>query len=443
MQCLKLALKHKETHLRKSRRQVGKIEEIKRKKLRRSPRTQRKKDLDGDKTDWKRPNEKFKAGDWDRPCLNVEECSEIHSISKCPVTPKEKRCELLDKHFDTKKSTKKSARAAVLRSASELSRKAEEGRYKELLNYIEMVALKDSDAVYYTIPSNVFESISAKNPVILGERLKVPMILDAALNMDKSRKSAATSRNRSPQRSIILPQKGLAVRIRGVQFLIADRERPDILLGMPLLKAMGFDFNQHLYCIAALIDGKSKEKLQEGNSTFAPASYRGVNYNDIEEVPIELPECLQAGFGFDTVVEIDEAITSAVDGAKKNGLSAPSTENLQALLQKNRPCFGIKLESHPPADVRRLSIKLNTKRQAVSHSTTVALICTKSFHQTYYQAIRKTCAVYKKDQPRWTCPGLAVPKTGIDTLHCTVDLRRTNSRTVPLPSAKPHVESLM
>ncbi|PXF45965.1 hypothetical protein BWQ96_04278 [Gracilariopsis chorda] len=106
----------------------------------------------------------------------------------------------------------------------------------------------------------------------------------------------------------------------------------EILLGRPLLKAMGFDFNEHLQCIAPFSHRESEEELQEGKCTLALASYRGVNFSDIEEDPIQLSECLQARFGSDTVTDI--AIMCAVDDAKKNGLSAASTEKLQALLKK-------------------------------------------------------------------------------------------------------------
>lgn len=147
---------------------MGKLEKPEGKKLRYSPNTERKQDISGEKTDWKRPNNNFEAGEWAKPCLYMGECSGIHSISKCPVTTKEKRRELLDKHFGTKRK-KKSGTAAVLRLPSGLGPKAEERRYKILLNDIQAVALGNSGANYSTIPSDVFESISEKYPGIPDE----------------------------------------------------------------------------------------------------------------------------------------------------------------------------------------------------------------------------------------------------------------------------------
>ncbi len=67
------------------------------------------------------------------------------------------------------------------------------------------------------------------------------------------------------------------------------------------------------------------------------------------------------------------------------------------------------------------------------------------FHRDFIiktvKELEKVGAIYKNPSALWASPALAVPKPGTNGLRFTVDLRGPNSRTVPIQSAMPHLES--
>lgn len=50
-------------------------------------------------------------------------------------------------------------------------------------------------------------------------------------------------------------------------------------------------------------------------------------------------------------------------------------------------------------------------------------------------------AIYRNETAKWANPALAVPKPGSDELRFTVDLRGPKSKTVPMKSSMPHLDS--
>lgn len=154
------------------------------------------------------------------------------------MTTKEERRELLDQHFYRMRKNRKSAQAAVLLSACKSTPNAEEVNYKISLNNSETVDLGDSGAEYSTLPSDIFSLVRSKYPEVAAGPLEKPIILDTALKSDELKPPVTASRRVKLDLTIVLPQTGIPVRERNVQFLIADTEMPEVLLGRPLLKAM-------------------------------------------------------------------------------------------------------------------------------------------------------------------------------------------------------------
>lgn len=103
---------------------------------------------------------------------------------------------------------------------------------------------------------------------------------------------------------------------------------PELLLGRKLLKAMGFNFNEHPHRVAPLIEGKSEKELQGEPCKLFTATYHGLSYTDEYEDPIEPPKCLKAWFGVDNAESITEVIDSAVEEASRNGLSVRGSRKL-------------------------------------------------------------------------------------------------------------------
>eukprot|EP00737_Agarophyton_chilense_P002770 gb/GEZJ01003186.1/.p1 GENE.gb/GEZJ01003186.1/~~gb/GEZJ01003186.1/.p1 ORF type:complete len:213 (-),score=30.13 gb/GEZJ01003186.1/:90-728(-) len=201
-----------------------------------------------------------------------EKCKGIHHISKCPVTSKEKRRELLNEYFAKKTDGSKTSKIAAVRSALETSPNAEEGRYKVILYDIEEVALGDLGADHSTVSTTVLSAIQEKHPDVVLQRFKEPMIFESALKAKGQDKKTTASGRVELSLTIILPRTELPVRIHNVKFFVADGEMEEVLLGIPLLKAMGFDLDTHLRRVATVIDGKSKTELKKEVFAFQTQS---------------------------------------------------------------------------------------------------------------------------------------------------------------------------
>lgn len=72
----------------------------------------------------------------------------------------------------------------------------------------------------------------------------------------------------------------------------------DVLLGKPLLRSLGFDFDSHLNNVAAEIHNKSVQELTD-NAQLSRLGYQVLVYGDVYDDPIELPSHIISGFGDD------------------------------------------------------------------------------------------------------------------------------------------------
>lgn len=71
-----------------------------------------------------------------------------------------------------------------------------------------------------------------------------PMAINGAFTSEGQ--SATASRSVTLAVNIFVPGSNIPVRIRGVKFIIMNLSMDEIILGRPLLKAMGFDLNKNL-----------------------------------------------------------------------------------------------------------------------------------------------------------------------------------------------------
>ena len=104
-----------------------------------------------------------------------------------------------------------------------------------------------------------------------------------------------------------LPGSNIPVRVRGVEFIIVNDEMDEILLGRPFLNKIGFDLSEHLRRIHPFIHDKHVDEIDPDKIKLATAQYKGLSYEDADDDPIKLPECLAAGIGKDSEEQITEA----------------------------------------------------------------------------------------------------------------------------------------
>ena len=121
--------------------------------------------------------------------------------------------------------------------------------------------------------------------------------------------------------------------------------------------------------------------------------------------------------------------------ATDNGVSPEGKNLLEALLEKYRDIFRIKLGADKPARVEPLKIEsVPGARPFKTPQRRYAPLQT-AFINTTIKDLELVGAVRRNPSAKWASAALAVPKPGTTKQRFTVDLRGVNSRTVPVQSA--------
>ena len=143
---------------------------------------------------------------------------------------------LLRQHYDKKKKKKLS------RLVGSLSR---DGRWSCVIeNKFDAIALGDIGADYSAVPRSLINNLSQSGIVTtVSKHLNEPLHLDAAIQLPGDVQFTASAFVKLCI-TISLPCGHL--RLRNVDFLVSDQPMDDILLGLPLLRCLGFDLDTHL-----------------------------------------------------------------------------------------------------------------------------------------------------------------------------------------------------
>ena len=403
------------------------------------PETQKEKK--GEKISKKRKKD---SSAWTEACLNPE-CNGIHMLRNCPNTSPEKKKEILKKRWEEKKKRKaeeKHKKAKSVRSSDNISRTslADNGRFEIIFNdSIRDIALGDYGSDFNALSKSTFSLVQKSKPNILFEKFKSPVELVGAFKTENEK--FTSSMTATLNITLILPGSKIRVRIRGVKFFIVDQEMDETLLSRSLLQSMGFNLREHLERVHSMIDGKHVDELDPTTIKAATFKYAGLAYDDADDDPIELPEDLSAGIGRDSTESINTAFKATLSSAQESGISFSGSQRLSNLLKRYRDVFRIKLGPDPPARVAPLVISRTDKAKPSRSPQRRYAPAQREFIIRTIRELEAVGAIYKNPSARWASPALAVPKPGSSKMRFTVDLRGPNSRTVPIQSAMPHLES--
>lgn len=215
----------------------------------------------------------------------------------------------------------------------------------------------------------------------------------------------------------------------------------ETLIGRPFLNAIGFNLRDHLLKVSESIDGKHISEIKPNLVKLAASSYQGLSYMSAEDYPIQLPDCISVGIGTDSESSITAAFKSIIVEVQRNGISAHGYNRLNALLQKYRDIFRIKLGNDPPAKLPALSITPTPDSKPFRSLQRRYAPQQKEFIINTVKELEKVGEIFKNPSSRWASPALAVPNPGSSTFRFTVELRVPNSRTIPIVSAMRHLDS--
>ena len=350
---------------------------------------------------------------------------------------------LLRQHYDKKKKKKLS------RLVGSLSR---DGRWSCVIeNKVDAIALGEIGADYSAVPRSFINSLSQAGIVTtVSKHLNEPLHLDAAIQLPGDVQFTASAFVKLCI-TISLPCGHL--RLRNVDFLVSDQPMDDILLGLPLLRCLGFDQDTHLERIRPKMDNADISTLMSEaintedmgracKSASIFPQYKGLWHNSTEEDPIQPPDSITEDITATDTSEVDRALDDAIRRANENGMSANGLSTLRSLLTDFKDVFRTKMSPDPPASINPFLIRLKpgcTPRRATQRRYATPQ---RVFLSSTIKDLEKFKAVYANPKATWASPALAVHKSGPDKFRFTVYLRVPNSQTIPIASAMPDLGNL-
>lgn len=385
-----------------------------------------------------KPNQQRGNDDkWDKPCLNPD-CPEKHRLKDCAKTSPAKRKELYDKFFENAKKQKQlkvlSKKDGAL--GEEEDPNPRDGRYRVTLeDSVHAIALGDYGADVSVISEDVFQKILTNGEPV-WEHLAEPVVFELACSKKGESEDKFSARKKAHLSIIIhMPGSNVPVRLRGVEFYVCDSPMKEVLLGRPFLKAIGFDLHTHLETVGSKVHGKDLAAVSVGEDRYA-----GLRHGCDDGDPIEYPNDFDSeGILAEDPAEIQKHLDRMVSEAGANGLR--DLKGLKGLVQEHRDIFRTRLGPDKPAQVSPFEITVADGAKPFRTPQRRYGPKQAAFINSTIKNLEATGAVYRNMTAKWASPAHAVPKPGSDSLRFVVDLRGVNSRTLPVQSAMPHLES--
>jgi hypothetical protein len=440
-------------------------------------------------------------------CLNPE-CSLKHYLKDCSNTTKARKDELYAEFAERRKqngeqrmtrSTAAGTSALHPTRAKSLSgpllsgtgATAERffaappaGRLKvSFQSGLDWIALPDSGADDNVIPRSLVESLEEQGVFVPIRTLKAPMRVELAIQGP----GLSAEVRQQAQLNVELHLAAGPLCLRNVKWLVVEHAMDEVLLGRPLLEALGLDAPTHLSAarenynnmdcseVPSMITGGKLTRLllrglveppeetigtivsslgheapcekssglpdkgtnQPSNPNMGSSELTKLNsgkdsvtYGEQDADPVEIPQLLDLPDPSD-----QEQINSLVKGmilqAVENGLPPEHEPALHELTQEFADIWNISLTAGPPAKLSPLVITLKDDAVPVRVRLRRYSQEQRDFLSKFVAQLEAAGMVYRNPRSAWCAAPLLVPKPGPSQFRFTVDLRPVNKQTIP------------
>jgi hypothetical protein len=202
-------------------------------------------------------------------CLNPS-CSEKHFLKNCSFTSQERKDELYAQRAQARKTNGEqrvtgadndtqgaATRSASAASTTEAKRNAAtkslrfatdelEGRLRiSFGNDKKYVALPDLGADDNTLPHSLLNELDASGLFVSRRTLEKPITVELAVRGP----GQPVVVKQQAQLTVVLHLSAGPLRLRNVRWLVTENEMDEVLLGRPLLKALGLNAPAHLEAV--------------------------------------------------------------------------------------------------------------------------------------------------------------------------------------------------
>jgi RNase H-like domain found in reverse transcriptase/Reverse transcriptase (RNA-dependent DNA polymerase)/Integrase core domain/Integrase zinc binding domain/Chromo (CHRromatin Organisation MOdifier) domain len=420
------------------------------------------------------------------PCLNPS-CNLKHYLKECKNTDQALKDQLYAERARHRKdngeqrTTRADVSQVVARTArgvpgasqnpsakSLRSATVQEGRVSvSFYDGQDCIALPDLGADDNVVPQSLIRELEILGMFVPVRTLQEPITVGLAVQGP----GISVQVTRQVQLTVQLKLPAGPLRLRNVRWLVSDNAMEEVLIGRPLLKALGMDAEMHLSAVrdefqdmdcaavattetggqlsrlmvrAASPDTPVKPTRTELN-TVQPLTEDGydpcqVRHGDVDVDPVTIPQLLdlpQANEASEVDMAIDQMLTSAAEA----GMTLQGLGELTNLVKEFRPIWRISLGAGAPADLPPLQIRLKKEAKPVRVKLRRYPEAQAVFLRKFVGELIATGLAYRNPTATWCSAPLLVPKSGRDQFRFTVDLRPVNQQTVPVVWPMPHIES--
>jgi hypothetical protein len=233
---------------------------------------------------------------------------------------------------------------------------------------VEVVALGDYGADYSAISKDLLQQLTTTGYNVGMYQLPKPIKLAACVKSTRAGDIEITA-DRMVRMNIVISLPCGPLRLRRVEFLFVDQEMEEVLLGRPLLAALGFDLTSHLEKVFDQVDdmGISSDVGASGSSgkMASMSPYTGLRYDRTEDDPVK-----PLGFEGNDMAEVDmadvrKACATMVMKTKEAGISTSGLERIRAMMKRYEDVFRVRMGTDPPAKIAPMVIKMRSDARPV------------------------------------------------------------------------------
>jgi hypothetical protein len=271
-----------------------------------------------------------------------------------------------DKEPEKKRSKLAAARAE---HSQEGTTDPAKGRYKvRLAECVKVIALGDYGADYSAISKDLLQQLTTTGYNVGMYRLPKPIKLAACVKSTRAGDIEITA-DRMVRMNIVISLPCGPLRLRHVGFLVVDQEMKEVLLGWPLLAALGFDLTSHLEKVFDQVDDMDISSDAGASSSSgkmaSTSSYAGLRYDCTEDDTVK-----PLGFAGKDMAEVDmadvrKACTTLIKKTKEAGISTGGLERIRAMMKRYEDVFRVRMGPDPPAKIAPMVIKTRADARPV------------------------------------------------------------------------------
>lgn len=313
---------------------------------------------------------------------------------------------------------------------------------------LEVMVLADNCADDNLMPLDVFEKLKSINSTLKVKRLDTPLEYALAVHHPGHEEFAKVVCDRTVTADVELRiRHRTTLFFRNVEWAISKQPAQHVLIGRPLLEALGLDTKTILEAASDRHNGIVNvpdillTQIEPQKGTLAKFIREGIYHHQHADDGYVSDEDIYIDLGEDMPGEVELALQKKVTEAKANNLSSEGVTELQALLREFTEIFRVRLGKTAPAKVPPMRVKLKTGARPVIAKARRYSADQRMFLEKYIDELETMGFVRKNEESQWASAPLLVPKMPKGRFRMTVDLRAGNAATESVCWPMRHVDS--